>query len=78
MRNSDPINSPSHYTQGEIQCIDAIKAQMSREEYMGFLRGNLIKYTWRCRHKNGVEDAQKANWYLTRIIEEWKEDDAVS
>ena len=39
MSSSDPVNSPSHYTQGGIECIEAIKAQMSREEYMGFLVG---------------------------------------
>ena len=43
----DNINNPEHYTTGDIECIDAIKASMSHEEYIGFLKGNVIKYLWR-------------------------------
>ena len=68
MPDTDPVNAPAHYTSGEIQCIDAIKASMSKLEYEGFLKGNLIKYTWRYRKKGGLQDLQKANWYLDRLI----------
>ena len=64
----DLVNSPAHYVSGGIQCIDAIKASMSKLEYEGFLKGNLIKYTWRYRDKGGVQDLRKANWYLDRLI----------
>ena len=66
---SDTINHPTHYTQGGIECIDAIEAATS-----GLLgieavcTGNVIKYLWRWKSKNGVEDLRKARWYLGRLI----------
>lgn len=65
---NDNVNNPAHYTQGGIECIDAIKASMSPLEYAGFLKGNALKYLWRYRHKGkAVEDLKKANWYLGRL-----------
>jgi hypothetical protein len=49
------INSPAHYTQGEIECIDAIEASMPREQFIGFLKGNEMKYNWRFDTK-GIHD----------------------
>lgn len=63
----DPVN-PSHYSSGKIECIDAIESALSPEEFKGFLRGNVLKYNWRCMQKNGVEDLKKAQWYLNRLI----------
>lgn len=63
----DPIN-PSHYTSSKIECIDAIESALSPEEFKGFLRGNIIKYNWRCMQKNGAEDLKKSQWYLDRLI----------
>lgn len=68
---TDPVERPSHYTAGEIECIDAIKAATTQEEFEGFLRGNVLKYLWRCNLKsNKTEDLNKARWYLNRLIEE--------
>lgn len=64
----DNIN-PNHY-KGDIECIDAIKASMSAEQFKGYLKGNIQKYTWRYEQKNGVEDLKKAQWYLDRLIKE--------
>lgn len=64
----DSVNRPSHYASGDIECIDAIRAQMSREEYQGYLRGNVVKYVWRWRDKGGVESLRKARWYLDKLI----------
>ena len=64
----DLVNHPSHYASGGIECIDAIEASMSAEEFQGYCKGNLIKYVWRYRNKGGVQDLQKANWYLDRLI----------
>lgn len=64
----DVINNPPHYTQGGIECIDAIQSALSPEEFRGFLRANVIKYVWRCEHKGGCEDLRKAEWYLKRLI----------
>ena len=58
---------PDYYKGGEIECIDAIKASMTDEEYIGFLKGNAQKYLWRYRQKNGVIDLKKAEWYLNRL-----------
>jgi hypothetical protein len=67
---SDAIN-PIHYKGNGVECIDAIKAQMSREEFLGYLRGNVTKYTFRMRQKGDpVENARKANWYLDRLMQE--------
>jgi hypothetical protein len=63
----DKIN-PTHY-KGTIECIDAIESTMSKEAYRGYLKGNVLKYMWRYEKKNGVEDLQKAEWYLKRLIE---------
>lgn len=64
----DAVNNPAHYTTGGIECIDAMQAMLSREEFIGYLRGNIFKYQWRYKHKNGVEDLRKADWYAQRLI----------
>lgn len=67
----DPVNHPSHYTSGEIECIDAIKASMTREAFLGFLKGSIIKYCWRYEKKvNPAEDIKKAGWYRDRLEKE--------
>lgn len=71
VEDSDPVNRPSHYTAGGIECIDAIKASMSTEAFLGFLKGNVQKYMWRYEKKVApVEDLKKAQWYLSKMIEE--------
>lgn len=67
----DSVHAPSHYNQGGIECIDALKASMSDEEFLGYLRGNSFKYLWRCNHKGKTtEDLKKSRWYLDRLIAE--------
>lgn len=68
MEELNSINHPAHY-QGEIECIDAIKAALSAEEFTGFVKGNILKYVWRESQKNGLEDLKKAQWYLERLID---------
>ena len=68
----DPVNKPPHYNQGGVECIEAIKASMSPLEFQGYLKGNVMKYTWRFRHKNGLQDLEKANWYLNKLHNELK------
>ena len=68
MPATDPVNHPAHYTQGGIECIDAIEASMSPEEFRGYLKGCNMKYLWRYQLKGGVEDLRKAQWYLNRLI----------
>ncbi len=65
---SDVVNRPAHYRQGSVECIEAIESSMSREEFQGYLKGNIEKYVWRYRYKNGVQDLAKARWYIDRLI----------
>lgn len=61
------VDHPTHYA-GAIECIDAIKASMTEEEYTGFLKGNVIKYMWRYRQKGTpLQDLKKAGWYLDEL-----------
>ena len=65
----DSINHPSHYTQGKIECIDAIEE--STKGLIGISAvcvANIIKYIWRYKFKNGIEDLKKARWYLDKLI----------
>jgi hypothetical protein len=71
---SDAINSPGHYASGGIECIDAIRAQLTTEELRGYYRGNIVKYLWRYRVKNHLEDLMKAEVYLGWLIDLEKEE----
>lgn len=68
--NQDMVNSPSHYTRGEIDCIEALKASMTKEQFLGHLKATAIAYLWRYDLKNGVEDVKKAKWYIERMVKE--------
>ncbi len=65
----DLVNHPSHYTDGHIECIDAIKAQLTDEEFRGYLKGNIAKYIWREKHKGGTQSIEKGAWYLNRLLQ---------
>ena len=64
----DMVNSPPHYNQYDIECIDAIRA-CTGEGFSTYLQGNILKYIWRYNYKNGIEDLKKAQWYLNKLIE---------
>jgi len=67
---SDPVNSPQHYNAGGVECIEAIEASMSSEEFKGYLKGNAMKYLWRYNLKgNAIQDLQKCIWYTKRLQE---------
>lgn len=66
---TDNINNPPHYKQGEIECIDAIRAALTPEEFRGYCKGNVIKYAWRERHKGSGESLMKVSWYLNKAVE---------
>ena len=69
----DMVNNPPHYNKSGIETIEAIKA-MTDEGFEYYLQGNIMKYLWRYRYKNGVEDLEKAQWYLSELIDELKND----
>ena len=65
----DMVNHPPHYNKYGVECIDALRAATG-EGFEYYLQGNVMKYLWRYRYKNGVEDLKKANWYLELLIAE--------
>ena len=67
MKAKDNVNRPIHYRKGKVECIDAIKSATG-DGYQFYLQGNIIKYMWRFNHKNGLEDLQKAQWYLSELM----------
>ena len=69
MPNVDMVNQPPHYTAGGIECITAIEAALTPEEFAGFCKGNAIKYLWRMNHKGGKESLAKARWYVNRLFD---------
>ena len=73
----DMVNHPPHYNQHRIECIDAIKA-CTTDGFESYLQGNILKYLWRYKYKNGIEDLNKADWYLQKLITVIKKNDGTS
>jgi hypothetical protein len=71
----DKIN-PSHYKTDTIECIDAIEAMLTPEEFIGFLRGTIMQYDWRYPNKNGIEDLNKSQWYRDKLLAKLKKVDS--
>ena len=69
MIQEDQVNHPSHYTDGSIECIEALEAELTADEFRGYMKGNIAKYIWRERMKGGVQSLKKAQWYLDRLIQ---------
>ncbi|MCD8372031.1 MAG: DUF3310 domain-containing protein [Clostridia bacterium] len=65
---ADNVNHPTHYTSGKYETIDVIQDKLTDEQFEGFCVGNVIKYVTRYKQKNGLEDLEKARWYLDKII----------
>ena len=70
---TDMVNHPPHYNKYGIECIDALRAATG-DGFEYYLQGNVMKYLWRYKYKNGIEDLRKANWYLELLIAEKQED----
>lgn len=74
----DAVERPQHYTRGKIECIDALEA--ATEGLTGAEAGlawSALKYLWRWKWKNGLEDLRKARWYLDRLIARVERDGSV-
>ena len=70
----DMVNHPQHYTQGGIECIDALKAAtVGKRGIEAVCVANVIKYLWRYEEKNGTEDIRKAKFYIERLLKELEE-----
>jgi hypothetical protein len=75
---NDNVNKPKHYTQGKVECIDAIESATGG--LMGIIAvcvGNIIKYVWRFALKNGCEDLDKADYYLQKLRKKVRERDGL-
>lgn len=68
MTQFDNVNHPSHYNESGIECVEAIRATLG-EGFQDYCKGNVMKYLWRYKYKNGLEDLQKARVYLNWMIE---------
>ncbi len=65
----DPVNHPPQYTQGKVECIDAIDSAVTElPPDEAVCVANVIKYVWRYRRKSPVESLKKAKWYLDRLV----------
>lgn len=65
----DNVNHPGHYTQGKVECIDALEsATIGKTGIEAVCVANVIKYLWRYEEKNGLEDVKKAQFYLNRLL----------
>ena len=68
---NDPVNHPTHYTSGTIECIDFID---SCGYGFDFCLANAIKYLTRCKLKGTPEqDIRKAIWYATHAADGLKD-----
>ncbi len=72
----DMVNQPPHYqSEDGLECIDAIRAALGRNGFIAFLRGQIIKYTWRLGKKgDAAEDHAKGMWYGDKLAEVLSED----
>lgn len=67
-KSIDYVNHPPHYTQGDIECIEAIRAALTPEEFRGYCKGAALKYIWREQHKGQNESLEKAQWYMKEAV----------
>ena len=79
-KETDAVNRPAHYNAGEIETIDYIVDVLGAYEAISYCHGNLIKYTgtrlW--GKGNPIQDAEKAQWYLNKMIELMKKTKGVN
>ena len=66
----DVVNHPAHYElPNGLECFDVIVATQGKEAAQHFAISNALKYLFRHKRKNGIEDIKKAVWYLNKYIE---------
>lgn len=68
---AEAVDHPAHYggADNPYEVIKVLEAWLTPDEYVGFLKGNVIKYQARARLKNGAEDHAKAAWYAARLAD---------
>jgi hypothetical protein len=74
----EKVNHPSHYTQGSVECIEALEAATSNLTGIDAVcTANAIKYMWRWKQKGGLQDLKKAKWYIERLITRWENHETI-
>ncbi len=68
-KDQDIVNHPSHYETGKYECFDVMLETMGVESVMDYCICNAMKYIYRYKRKNGVEDIRKAKWYIDKYLE---------
>ena len=61
-------DDPQRYAHGDIECIDAIRAALTEEEFRGYCKGCALKYLWREHYKGRDDDLRKARDYINYAI----------
>ena len=75
----DMVNRPPHYLVGGIEAIDVIKSRLTKEEYIGYLKGCKLKYDLRYPFKdNPQQDLEKSDWYKNKLLQATKDEDAIN
>ena len=66
----DNVNHPTHYEAStSIECIEAMELIFDWYDVQTFCLCNAFKYIWRHKHKNGLEDLDKAQWYINHAVQ---------
>jgi hypothetical protein len=75
----DNVNHPKHYLVGGIEAIDIIQSRLTKEEFIGYLKGSKLKYDLRYPFKNNPqEDLEKSEWYKDRLIDVMRDEEAIN
>lgn len=72
MPEYDNVHHPAHYANKSIETIDFIRDTLTPEEFIGYCKGNILKYISREKHKGGLEDLEKAAVYLKWAIDRYE------
>jgi hypothetical protein len=75
----DNVNHPKHYLVGGLEAIDIIASRLTKEEFIGYLKGSKLKYDLRYPFKGRPEeDLAKSEWYKNKLVEVLRDEDAVN
>jgi len=74
----DNVNHPKHYIQGGIETIDVIQSRLTKEEFVGYLKGTKMKYDLRYPFKGDIEgDLAKSEWFRHKLIQTLRHEDTI-
>lgn len=63
------VNHPNHYKVNNYECLDVMIETQGKDAVLNFCLCNAFKYIYRNKNKNGLEDIEKAIWYLNKYVE---------